>query len=77
MMIWFFERGFERLHYEIRQESGGDRYELVITYPDGSRGLERFGDPASLMDRAVHLQHRLRAEGWRPPAVRDRRRSLS
>ena len=36
-MIWFFERHRARLHYEIRRQSDGPAYELVITFPDGHK----------------------------------------
>jgi len=67
-MIWFFERQEARLLYEIRRQSDGDDYELVVTYPDGRQEIEHFDDPHSLIDRSHRLQEALRAQGWQPPS---------
>jgi hypothetical protein len=72
LMIWFFERQQSRLHYEIRRESDGHAYELVITHPDGRQELERFGDPLAVIARSQDLQDRLLAAGWQPPRRRAR-----
>lgn len=69
-MIWFFERQRDRLHYEIRCQTDGPDYELVITYPDGRQEIERFSDPAALVERSAHLQNTLSAAGWQPPTPR-------
>jgi hypothetical protein len=69
-MFWFFERQNSRLHYEVRRQTDGDNFELVITHPDGHLAVEQFGDPLSLSARMQQLQCTLRAEGWRPPAQR-------
>lgn len=67
-MIWFFERQEARLLYEIRRQSHGDEYELVVTYPDGRQEIEQFDDPHSLIERSHNLQEALRAQGWQPPS---------
>ena len=41
-MIWFFERQQSRLHYEVRHQTDGHAYELVITHPDGRQDIELF-----------------------------------
>jgi hypothetical protein len=71
-MIWFFERQQSRLHYEIRRETDGDAFELVITQPDGRQELESFTDPLALIERSQDLQDRLLAAGWQPPQRRSR-----
>jgi hypothetical protein len=71
-MIWFFERQQSRLHYEIRRETDGHAYELVITHPDGSEELELFADPLAVIERSQDLQDTLLAEGWQPPRRRSR-----
>jgi hypothetical protein len=71
-MIWFFERQQSRLHYEIRRQTDGHAYELVITNPDGSQELERFVDPLALLERSQDLQDRLLSAGWQPPRRRSR-----
>jgi hypothetical protein len=67
-MIWFFERQEARLLYEIRRQSDGDDYELVVTYPDGRQEIEQFRDPHSLIERSHRLQELLRSQGWQPPS---------
>ena len=66
-MIWFFERQDARLLYEIRRQSDGDDYELVVTFPDGRQEVEKFEDPHALIERSHRLQDALRAQGWVPP----------
>lgn len=64
-MIWSFERGSEQARCEVRRQVEGDGYELVITRPD-SETVERFDDPAALIDRSVAYLDALRREGWNP-----------
>lgn len=71
-MFWFFERHDGRLHYEIRRQSDGPAYELVITFPDGRQELERYDDPSSITRRSVRLERALADAGWEPPAVGSR-----
>jgi hypothetical protein len=71
-MIWFFERQQSRLHYEIRRETDGHAYELVITHPDGRQELELFADPLAVIERSQDLQGTLLAEGWQPPRRHSR-----
>jgi hypothetical protein len=67
-MIWFFERRDARLLFEIRRQSDGDDYELVVTFPNGRQDVERFKDPHDLIERSQRLQDALRADGWQPPS---------
>jgi hypothetical protein len=71
-MIWFFERQEARLLYEIRRQSDGDDYELVVTFPDGRQEVEKFGDAHALIERSQRLQAALRAQGWVPPPAAPR-----
>jgi hypothetical protein len=75
-MIWFFQREQDRLHYEIRRQTDGPDFELVITHPDGRQDVERFADPGALLERSSGLEHTLTAEGWQPPAPRAGRAHL-
>jgi hypothetical protein len=68
-MIWFFERHEARLHYEIRRQTDGPEYELVITFPDGRQEVERYADPADVTRRSLRLERALTDAGWEPPAV--------
>ncbi len=66
-MIWFFERQQRRLHYEIRRQTDGDGYEIVISHPDGRLEIERYSDPGELIQRSDALRHSLERDGWTPP----------
>jgi hypothetical protein len=68
-MIWFFERHQSRLQYEIRRQTDGLNYELVITFPDGRQEIERYDDPTAVRERAIKLERTLTDEGWEPPRV--------
>jgi hypothetical protein len=71
-MIWFFERERARLHYEIRRETDGPDFELVITHPDGRQDVERYSDPAEVVERSRALENALAGEGWEPPRAGSR-----
>ncbi|HWT45130.1 MAG TPA: hypothetical protein VN085_04155, partial [Vicinamibacterales bacterium] len=71
-MSWFFERQHSKLRYEIRRQTDGHEYELVITGPDGSQAVERYADSLSLVRRAQALDQALRAEGWHVPVPSGR-----
>ncbi len=70
-MIWFFERRGEHLRCEIRTQVEGDRYDLVITHPDGTETVETFTDSRELSRRAGELEETLRRHGWNGPFRRD------
>jgi hypothetical protein len=66
-MIWIFERTNQKLRCEIRRESAGVGFELIVTNPDGSQRMERFDETAALIKRSLDLQIELIDAGWRPP----------
>jgi hypothetical protein len=67
-MIWVFERAREQLRCEIRRETTGLGFELIVTNPDGSQRMERFGETSALIKRSLDLQMELIDAGWRAPA---------
>jgi hypothetical protein len=69
-MIWFFQRHHSRLHYEIRRQTDGQDYELVITHPDGRQEVEQYADASALLERSMRLEDSLIAAGWQPPRGR-------
>jgi hypothetical protein len=71
-MIWFFERRRAWLHYEIRRQTDGPNYELVVTYPDGRQEIEHYGDSAAVAERANRLERTLMDDGWATPPVGPR-----
>jgi hypothetical protein len=68
-MIWFFARHDARLHYEIRRETDGPAYELVITLQDGRQEVERYMEQSAITRRSVRLERALIDAGWEPPPV--------
>jgi hypothetical protein len=73
-MIWFFRRGNLQVDLEVRRIGDPDGFELVIDYPDGSEGVQRFTNPRKLVRRALSLQQQLIRDGWVPsgPGMRFR-----
>ena len=69
-MIWFFERAGSHLRCEVRTHIEGDRYELVITGPDGVEKLESFTTSHELNRRAQALGAVWEKEGWNGPHMR-------
>ena len=71
-MLWFFEKQREKLHFEVRHQSDGHDFELVITYPDGREVIEKFSDPRVLAERSRSLRTSLVDEGWHSPPLLSR-----
>jgi hypothetical protein len=65
-MIWFFTRGSAQVDIEVRRVPDAELFELVIDYPDGSEGVERFRNPKKLVERTLAVQRRLIKSGWTP-----------
>jgi hypothetical protein len=68
-MIWFFEKGDERLQYEIRRAFDTDDIEVVITRTD-SVDQQRIESAADLLRRSQSHWAELMATGWHPIHVR-------
>jgi hypothetical protein len=66
-MLWFFEKRQARLHYEIRLQTDGPDYELVISFPDGRQEVESFPSADAVARRSAALHHSLVQAGWQPP----------
>ena len=66
-MLWFFRKQNARVQYEIRRQSDGDDFELVITREDGREQIEKFADARAVVQRSQLLHDSLIASGWRPP----------
>ena len=58
------------MHYEIRRQSDGPAYELVITFPDGRQEIEQYDDPTAVTRRSFRLERALTDAGWEPPPRR-------
>ena len=64
-MIWFFDKGGEKLRYEITRDRADGRYRVVITYPDGRESVEEVDEPIELIERSIQLMNSLSGDGWR------------
>jgi hypothetical protein len=64
-MIWFYERGDERLRCEIRLAIDREGYELVVVHPDGTERTEQFIDFVQVLRREHELDRAWKAQGWR------------
>ena len=59
-----FDRGGERLKYEIcREKEGG--FMLVVTQPDGKQRVERIAQPTEVIEKSVDQMRRLHDQGWK------------
>jgi hypothetical protein len=63
-MVWFFDRGGERLRYEIRRAADQPAYEVALTFPDGSTQTERTTEAAALLERCADVVRALKEQGW-------------
>ena len=64
-MIWFFDKGSERLRYEIAHDRSSGKYRVIVTRPDGSESVEEVDQPTDLIERSVQLMNNLRTDGWK------------
>ena len=65
-MFYWFKRGSESLHYEVR-ETSSTRFEMTITGPDGIEHLEVYETADALHRRQLELERELTAAGWVGP----------
>jgi hypothetical protein len=63
-VIWFFDRGGEKIRYEISHDRALGRYRLIVTRPDGSESVEEVDEPGELIERSAQLMNTLRGDGW-------------
>jgi hypothetical protein len=64
-MIWLFDRGGQKLQYEICRQDDGTGYLLVMSTTDGRRRVEQVARPTELIEKSVAQMRRLRDEGWK------------
>jgi hypothetical protein len=70
-MLYFFRRGGACLECEVRLDSAGHGYELIVNRPDATISVERFAAPPDLNRRWREIERTLAREGWHGPHVRD------
>jgi hypothetical protein len=70
-MFYFFRRGAASIRCEVRPESEGNGYELIVDRPDAMVSVERFGAPPELNQRWREIERTLLREGWQGPRLRN------
>ncbi|MGH9411093.1 MAG: hypothetical protein ACRD1V_16745 [Vicinamibacterales bacterium] len=71
-MFYVFRRGAASIRCEVRTDSGGEGYELIVDRPDAMVSIERFGGPPELNSRWQEIERMLIREGWHGPQVQSR-----
>jgi hypothetical protein len=64
-VIWLFDRGGEKITYEIcRDDESGD-FLVVMTSATGKKRVERIEQPTELIERSMEQMQRLHEDGWK------------
>jgi len=66
-MFYFFRRGGATIRCEVRSDSDGNGYELIVDRPDAMVTVESFGAPPELNRRWREIERTLIREGWHGP----------
>lgn len=64
-MIWLFDRGGEKIRYEISRDADGEGFLLVTTSTNGQRRVEKIAHPTDLIERSTEMMRRLQEDGWK------------
>jgi hypothetical protein len=64
-MMWFFERGNERLEIKTRYDNETSEYVLEVVEPGEARPVERFLDAKSFRIRLLEVERELDHMQWR------------
>ena len=64
-VIWLFDRGGEKISYEIRRDSATGKFLLVMTGSNGEKRVERIERPTDLIERSSEQMRRLQEDGWK------------
>jgi hypothetical protein len=64
-VIWLFDRGGEKISYEICRDDATDGFLLVMTSSSGQKRVERIGDPTELIEKSADQMRRLQEDGWK------------
>lgn len=66
-MFYFFRRDGSSIRCEVRADSAGDGYELIVDRPNATLSVEHFGAPPELNARWREIERTLVREGWHGP----------
>jgi hypothetical protein len=64
-VIWLFDRGGEKISYEIRRDGATGNFLLVMTTSNGQKRIERIEDPTAVIERSSEQMRRLQEDGWK------------
>lgn len=64
-MIWLFDRGGEKISYEICRDSATGKFLLVMTGSNGEKRVERIEHPTDVIERSSEQMRRLQEDGWK------------
>jgi hypothetical protein len=70
-MFYFFRRGGASIRCEVRTDSYGHGYELIVDRPDAMVSVEHFDAPPELNRRWSEIARTLIREGWTGPQLRN------
>lgn len=59
-----FDRGGEKVSYEITRDGKGHGFMLVLTSSNGQKRVEHVDQPSALIERSVEQMRRLKDDGW-------------
>jgi hypothetical protein len=62
-MVWFFEKGEQRLTWEVRRRASA--YEIAVQHNDAAREVRAFDTPTELLAQLDRIPQRLLRDGWR------------
>ena len=62
-MIWLFDRGGQKIVYEISRDDEG--FLLVLTSETGHKRVERTENPTEAIERSCEQMRRLQEDGWK------------
>jgi hypothetical protein len=60
-----FDRGGEKIAYEICRDSETGSFLLVMTSGNGQKRVERVSHPTELIERSIDQMRRLQEDGWK------------
>jgi hypothetical protein len=64
-VIWLFDRGGEKITYEICRDGATGKFLLVMTTASGQKRVERIEDPTAVIERSSEQMRRLQEDGWK------------
>ena len=64
-MIWLFDRGGEKITYEISRDDEHGGFLVVMTAETGQKRVERIEHPTDLIERSMEQMRRLHEDGWK------------